>query len=190
MKSWAYYCSLDFWTLLSFFLHSSLSLSHWSSLCSCSLKTEFCSLQTQERLFLCIVYKTCCERFWLCLSDSSGGCLCEGLIHGCGNMMWWVDAYGAVHFNPFLSEVHSNHVVLLRALLFCPGEHVVCVAASGILCRLGLSGFYLSFHNTVHRLTGNAPCPTLEDHQNGPSTHPLICKCPFSAVGTLMRPFC
>lgn len=58
--------------------------------------------------------------------------------------MWWVDAYGAVHLSSFLSEVYSNHVVLLRALLCCLGEHIVPVAASWmalwtlLLCFLSL----------------------------------------------------
>lgn len=44
--------------------------------------------------------------------------------------MWWVDAYGAVHLSSFPSEVYSNHVVPLRALLCCPGEHIVSEATT------------------------------------------------------------
>lgn len=77
--------------------------------------------------------------------------------------MWWVDAYGAVHLFPplfpFLSEVYSNHVVLLRALLCCPGEHIVSVAASWIslwtlpLCFLSLILLHSAVTNWEYTLS-------------------------------------
>lgn len=36
----------------------------------------------------------------------------------------------------------------------------------GSLCGLCLAGFFLSFNYTAERLTGKAPCPSLEDHHD------------------------
>ena len=106
MKHWEIrHCSPDFWEKQSASLSCSLSRSlRHSTLLQPEdrprLPQGFCLVQTQERDFPCIVSRTCCERLWLWPSEVSGGCLCEGLIHGCRNMMWWVDACEAVHLPP------------------------------------------------------------------------------------------
>lgn len=85
----------------------------------------------EKSFFLSIVWKTCCERFWLWLSDGEWGLSVWG-PHS------WLRKYdvvsrciwGCTSPPPLLSEVYSSHVVRLRALLCCPGDRIVSAAAS------------------------------------------------------------
>lgn len=104
-------------------------------------------VQTRE-CFTCIVEKTRWDVF-------GSDCLWEDLIHRCRNKMWWRSAYGAVCLSPFQSELYSNHVIPLSALLCCHGN------TKSLWLHCG------SYSASV--LTGNAPCLSLQEQLNWPT---------------------
>lgn len=112
--------------------------------------------------------------------------LCEGLIHGCGNMMWWVDAYGAARLSRSVSLSPS-----LSPLPLCSAFKPCCSTESFIMLPRGTPSSLwtrplLCFPSTVKSLTRKS---FFHPHQRPPSliggppgqnsTRPLIKQLPL-----------